>query len=79
MAFRTIGILAKGGLKDLESEAARAWAGMLETYTLIESGDTTRLDVNLTFNEISDDMLKMFEAMWPKALQAVKSLSEANS
>jgi len=61
------------GVEDTTSDRVKDWAGALENYTFINKKGKTELVVDLDINE---EFKEMFEGMWPKALQKLKSLCE---
>jgi len=61
------------GVEDTTSDRAKSWAGALENYTLIYKNGKTELIVEM---DINAEYKEMFEGMWPKALQKLKSLCE---
>lgn len=61
------------GVEDTTSDRVKAWAGSLENYTFIDKEGKTELLVDMDINE---EYKEMFEDMWPKALQKLKSLCE---
>jgi hypothetical protein len=61
------------GVEDTTSDRVKIWADALENYAFIDKGDKTELVVDLDINE---EFKEMFEGMWPKALQKLKSLCE---
>lgn len=67
--------IVQDGVEDTSSEESKAWAGALENYTFKEKNGATELLIDLTGN-IADEFIKMFEEMWPAALQKLKDLSE---
>ncbi|HVI46396.1 MAG TPA: SRPBCC domain-containing protein [Chitinophaga sp.] len=73
MSFKHLGEI-NNGVEDTTSERAQTWAGAHENYTLKESNGGTELEVNM---DITGEFKEMFSAMWPKALQKVKELSES--
>jgi uncharacterized protein YndB with AHSA1/START domain len=74
MSFTHLGELHKG-VEDLTSDRVKAFAGLQENYTLKDMDGKTRLSIDMDANE---EFKKMFEGMWPKAIQIIKELSEAN-
>ena len=62
----------QGEIKDGKEEP-KDWAGAIEDYYLKEENETTELVVELDMNEEFQDY---FNATFPKALQAVKQISE---
>lgn len=63
----------EGGRRDTTSDAVKAWAGALETYTFRETAGGTELVVELDTNP---DYKAMFEDTWPLALARLKALAE---
>jgi hypothetical protein len=61
------------GIEDTTSDRVKIWAGALENYTFIDKNGKTELVVEMDINE---EFKEMFEGMWPKALQKLKSLCE---
>ncbi|WP_346320388.1 SRPBCC domain-containing protein [Chitinophaga sp. YIM B06452] len=61
------------GKEDYSAAEAGGWAGAKETYTLKDAGGKTELHI---YTDITDEYSEMFSSMWPKALDAVKQLSE---
>lgn len=61
------------GVEDTTSDRVKIWAGALENYTFIDKNGKTELGVDLDINE---EYKEMFEGIWPKALQKLKSLCE---
>ena len=61
------------GIEDTTSDSVKNWAGALENYTFIDKDGKTELVVDMDINE---EFKEMFEGMWPKALQKLKSLCE---
>lgn len=74
MSFQHLGELHKG-VEDLTSDRVKAFAGAHENYTLKDVDGKTRLTLDMDVNE---EFKKMFEGIWPKALQSIKELSESN-
>jgi uncharacterized protein YndB with AHSA1/START domain len=67
--------MVQDGKEDTSSEEAKAWSGALENYTFIDKSGATELRIDLTGN-FADEFAKMFDEMWPNALQKLKDLSE---
>ncbi len=65
--------LVNDGLEDTTSEEAKVWAGFHENYTFKDAQGATEVLVDL---DITDEFKEMFEGLWPKALQALKELTE---
>lgn len=66
----------KDGVEYTEDNETNKWAGAMENYILKESGKETHLLIEL---DVTEEYLEMMNEMWPRALQKVKELSEANS
>jgi hypothetical protein len=65
--------IVKNGVEDTTSEEARKWAPAFENYTFKEKGGATEVLVEM---DIEDENKKMFEEMWPRALQKLKEIAE---
>lgn len=63
------------GVEDTTSEGVQQWAGAHENYAFNEVDGVTTLTVVLEGN-IHEDMMKMFEGMWPDALKKLKEIVE---
>ena len=74
MSFEHQGIV-KDGIEDTTSEQVKAWKGAKENYTLRDKGKGTELVIDM---DTSDAEQEYFQKTWPKALERVKDLSEAN-
>jgi uncharacterized protein YndB with AHSA1/START domain len=72
MAFRHEGEL-KNGQEQPPGEGAESWMGAMETYTLQEMGNSSRLSVEMDTTEGHEDY---FQKTFPQALQKVKELAE---
>jgi hypothetical protein len=72
ISIRHLGLL-HGDTEDRTSAEARRWTPALENYTLMPIGGATRLEVDVDVNE---DLIDMFTAMWPEALQKLKAIAE---
>ena len=66
--------LIQDGQEDTASEMAKKWAPAFENYTLKEKDGATELLVDMDINE---EHKKVFEGMWPVALEKLKQLAEA--
>ena len=69
------GLMVNGEI-DTESEYARKLKGTHENYTFSEADRVTTLTVDLDTDEQDADM---FEEMWPKALDRLTALAEAEA
>jgi hypothetical protein len=72
MLFKHLGIV-KGGIEQPLDEETGKWSGCLERYTLTEKAGTTELNVEI---DIVDSHKDYFQTTFPKAMEAVKALSE---
>jgi hypothetical protein len=61
-------------IKDGKLQPPAAWSGAHENYTLTNNNGRTTLKVDL---DAADEHREMFEDKFPKALQRIKTLSEA--
>ncbi len=61
------------GVEDTTSDRVKEWAGALENYTFKDKNGKTELVVDMAINK---EFKEMFEDMWPKALQKLKSICE---
>ena len=59
--------------EDYSAPEAKVWAGAKETYTLKDRNGKTEL---LIHTDSAEEYMDMFNTAWPKALDAVKQLSE---
>ena len=73
MSFEHLGEM-KDGVEDTESEAVKSWSGAFENYALREQDGGIELNVEL---DVDDSFADMFLGIFPKALQKVKELAEA--
>jgi uncharacterized protein YndB with AHSA1/START domain len=65
------------GIDDTSSEEARKIAGAHENYTFSQSDGATRLDVEIELDpDDQDEFVKMFNDLWPKALDKLKAITE---
>jgi uncharacterized protein YndB with AHSA1/START domain len=69
------GVIMNGGV-DTESEYARNHRGTHENYTFTESDGVTTLAVDL---EVDEDEADMFAEVWPKSLEKLTELAEAEA
>jgi uncharacterized protein YndB with AHSA1/START domain len=61
------------GVIDTTSEEVKKWTPSHENYTFTETDGTTVVSVDI---DVNDEYKEMFEVMWPKALQLLKTLAE---
>jgi hypothetical protein len=64
------------GKEDSSSEEAQNWIGSHENYRFTEDNGITTVDVEMTGDNVSPEIAKMFEGMWPPALQKLKEICE---
>ena len=69
------GVILNGDF-DTSSEYARKLRGTHENYTFSESDGVTTLLVDL---DVDEEEAAMFEEMWPRALDTLKELAEAEA
>jgi uncharacterized protein YndB with AHSA1/START domain len=72
LSLEHLGIV-KDGVEDVESAEVQEWAGARENYTLRENAGRVMLTIDM---DTADDHKRYFEDTWPKALAALKDLSE---
>jgi uncharacterized protein YndB with AHSA1/START domain len=72
MSFKHLGML-KNGVEDLESAKKEGWSGAIENYTLKDVKGKTELTID---QDIAESYKDSFLAMWPKALDKLKTLAE---
>lgn len=75
MSFKHLGEIKDGKVQPLD-DRTREWSGGHENYTLIDRDGRTRVNVEL---EAPDEYTEMFSDMFPKALQRLKEVAEAES
>lgn len=66
--------LVENGVRDTESEKAKAWVGAHENYTFNEKDGGTEVVVDV---DVEDSYKEMMDELWPKALAELKSLAES--
>lgn len=64
------------GKEDSSGEEAQSWIGSHENYCFTEDNGVTTVDVEMIGDNISPEIAKMFEGMWPPALQKLKEICE---
>lgn len=72
ISIEHIGMI-KNGVVDTTSEEVKKWAPSFENYTFSEKAGQTEVKVEV---QTPSEYKGMFEKMWPKALEDLKSLSE---
>ena len=65
--------VVNNGIEDTESDAVKSWKGAMENYTFRDADGGTEVMVDI---DVDDNYVKMFNEMWPKALQKLKEISE---
>jgi hypothetical protein len=56
-----------------EHETAGKWIGSTERYGFMETGEKTRLEIEMNTDQV---FAEMFNKSWPRALEIIKSLCE---
>ncbi len=64
------------GIEDGNTEEALKWKGAHENYRFTEHNGLTTLDIELTGLGGAEDVTKMFDDMWPRALKELKDICE---
>lgn len=72
LSLEHIGIV-KNGVEDTTSTEVLKWAGARENYSLREDGGRAVLTIEM---DAADEQKPLFEDTWPRALAALKELSE---
>ncbi|HUS03864.1 MAG TPA: hypothetical protein VMY77_19120, partial [Chitinophagaceae bacterium] len=72
MSFKHLGEV-KDGVEDTTSEKVKPWSGVMESYSLKETGGITTLTVDM---DIVEDFKDYFMKTFPLALEQVKKLAE---
>ena len=73
VSAKHIALLGAGGVEDRESEFAKNWIGVTESYTFNSTPQGTELIVDI---ETHAEWKKMFSDGWPAALAKLKVLCE---
>jgi hypothetical protein len=73
LSLEHVGIV-QNGVEDTTSAEVKAWAGAHENYTLRDTADGVTLLIEMDTDE---EHKEFFEQTWPKALGALKNLSES--
>src|SRR5687768_10108952 len=64
VSIKHVGFI-KDGVEDTESQEIRNWAPAYENYTLSESGNSTRVEVDI---DVTPEYEQMMADTWPRAL-----------
>jgi uncharacterized protein YndB with AHSA1/START domain len=72
LSLEHLGIV-KNGVEDTTSAEVKQWAGARENYELRDNAGKATLTVEM---DTTDEHKQFFEDTWPKALAALKDLSE---
>lgn len=72
LSIEHLGVM-KDGIEDTSSEEVMSWSGAIEEYRFreVEGGTEVQVDTDTT-----DEYRKMFQSVWPRALQKLKVLAE---
>ena len=73
VSIKHIGVI-HGGVADIDSEEARAWAPAYENYRFSEADGKTKLEIDM---DITSEHEQMMSDMWTRALQKLKDLCES--
>lgn len=65
--------IVKDGKEEYTGDEVQLWAGAIEEYRFREIDGSTEVLIDV---DVDEKMKGMFETMWPKALQSLKSLAE---
>lgn len=68
--------MIKDGVVDTTSEEVKKWTPSFENYTFTEKDGKTEVKIEM---DVAEEYESMFEEMWPKALKALKTLSEKSA
>lgn len=69
-----VAIINPDGSEDRESDGAKGWIGITESYTFTQKNGTTHLKIEI---ETNPEWQKMFDDGWPGALQKLKEMCES--
>lgn len=72
ISIEHLGVISKG-IVDTTSEEVKKWTPSFENYTFTEKDNKTEVKVDM---QVATEYKSMFEEMWPRALKALKKLSE---
>jgi uncharacterized protein YndB with AHSA1/START domain len=72
LSLEHVGIV-KNGVEDLASDEVKQWVGARENYRIREQAGRVTLTIEM---DTVEDHKQYFEDTWPKALAALKELSE---
>lgn len=62
------------GKEDYESQVAKDWAGLVESYTLTERNGGTYLAIE---SDMSNEYYEHMASAWDRALEKIKTMAEA--
>jgi len=74
ISIEHLGMIANGEI-DTESEQVKQWAPSYENYTFTENNGQTNVKIEM---QTPPEYKAMFEGMWAKALDTLKTLAETN-
>lgn len=72
MSFKHLGTV-KGGKEMPLDEETKKWSGAMENYTLRQTGNITRVTVDV---DVTEEHYDIFNEAFPKAFQKLKEISE---
>ena len=73
VSIEHLGMISEIGEIDTTSESVKKWTPAFENYTFSDKENGTEVLVEI---DINDEWKDMFNDMWPKALLALKELTE---
>jgi hypothetical protein len=73
ISIRHLGYMIDG-VEDTTSDEIKKWAPSYENYIFEKSGDNTVFKLDM---DVMDEHFDLFLALWPKALEKIKQVSEA--
>jgi hypothetical protein len=76
LAIKGIGEIVNG-IENYDSSGAKVCRGSLEEYTLKINNGKTLLTIQLSGGNFPKDIIAFFKDVWPKALDIVKTIAEA--
>lgn len=75
VSIEYLGEIVDGQLNTTGNDSSK-WVGAHENYRFSEENGATTIEVVLAGQNVGDEMAKMFDGMWPKALEKLKEICE---
>ncbi len=72
VSLEHVGMISNG-VEDTTSDEVKKWTPAFENYSFVEKDGGTEVVVDIDINE---EYQAMFEGIWPKALELLKTISE---